>query len=108
MDKCWFLLVKGERFGPFTLAEVRRHPLLKPKILVWKKGYKDWVEARKVPELKDLFEKEQEEVSDESNKLKVIPPEVLAVQAPSPNFFMWALIALVMLVYVFYQIYFNK
>lgn len=43
-----------ERFGPFTMQELQSKNLT-PETLVWKEGLVDWVPARNLAELEQLF-----------------------------------------------------
>ncbi|QLH34784.1 MAG: DUF4339 domain-containing protein [Parachlamydiaceae bacterium] len=54
-SKIWFIYLEGQKEGPFTLLELKRHPRMTPDTLVWKEGFKTWIPARKVPELQSLL-----------------------------------------------------
>ena len=54
METKYFYAENGLQFGPFTKEELRtRH--ISPNTLVWHAGMPDWVPARKIDELGDLF-----------------------------------------------------
>lgn len=56
--KIWFIKVRGEKQGPFNLRDLKKHPDFNPDTLVWREGFKDWISARDVFELKSLFKDE--------------------------------------------------
>lgn len=58
MIKEWFVLLQGNRYGPFSIYELKEKVLISPDTLVWKKGFSKWQKAKDVEELKILFKDE--------------------------------------------------
>ncbi|MBQ3081243.1 MAG: DUF4339 domain-containing protein [Clostridia bacterium] len=57
-DATYYVAVKGQRTGPFTLEEMAQMAAggnLPPSGYVWKKGMQNWSAAETVPELQGLF-----------------------------------------------------
>lgn len=112
--KIWFIKVDGKREGPFSLKELKIHPHLNPDTMVWREGYKDWVRARDVLELKSLFEDEDDEDEqkkhDEENIKSHISAQddegALVLEGSNlPFLFYWLIILLLVFSYVFYRLY---
>lgn len=54
MDKNFYYTDGKERFGPFSVKELKLHNLT-VDTLVWAEGMGDWKAAGQVPELRELF-----------------------------------------------------
>lgn len=106
MDKIWYILIDGQKEGPYNVQDLRRHFRVTPDTLVWKEGFKDWIQIRYVPELKALFEDTEEEEPEEpkrSFKPSADSQLALAVRSEPPTFLFWLVIILIIVAYVFYQ-----
>ncbi|KAF3361405.1 Uncharacterized protein PHSC3_002036 [Chlamydiales bacterium STE3] len=104
MYKCWYILINFVKEGPYSYTDLKENPFITPDTLVLKEGWKKWLPIREVPELKDLF-KEEELEEEESSSLPA-PGEdaVLSLEFAEPPFFLWFLIALVVLTFVIYRL----
>jgi hypothetical protein len=108
--KIWFIKVDGQKEGPYSVQELKKHPYMTPDTLVWKEGFKEWLPARYVPELKAVFEDEDEEEEEtplhERFKLKTVQNKdsTLAIERSNfPFFFYWLIILLFILAYFLYR-----
>jgi hypothetical protein len=110
MEKVWYLLIKGNKEGPFSFAELKQDLRLTPDTLVWRKGFPKWVPIRFVPELKELFEeKTPPKPIHELKKTKVPQPpggETIALRREPPWFYFWLFILIIFIFYALFQIYF--
>lgn len=105
-NKVWFIKVDGQKEGPFSIQELKNHPQMTPDTLVWKEGFKDWIPARHVPELKSVFEDEEPEELKDRFKIKATPSEdaILALERSNYPFLIYGLIILLILfAYLFYK-----
>jgi len=112
MEKIWYIEIEGKQEGPYNLLELKRDIRLSPDTLVWKKGFEKWIPIRDVPELKEVFKDEpnQQEPNEEkpTSKQKSLPLQdelTLPFEENFPYFFLWLIIALVILSYLLYKIY---
>ncbi len=113
----WFIIVEHQQVGPYSLAELKRNPQFNPDSLVWKKGFQEWVKARFVPEMQDIFKDEPEpKALHDPEKGKKLESEVnrptqailTLQQDPFPyQFLLWFLVLLFVILYTFYQFYYN-
>lgn len=108
MKKIWFIKVDDHEEGPYNIQDLRNHPRFTPDTLVWREGFKLWTPARKVPELKSLFEDKEPSVSlHDRFKVKRVSQEdsILALEGSNfPYLFYWLLVLLLLiLVYLFYR-----
>lgn len=73
MKKEWFVIIDGQREGPYTPADLKIHFKVTPDTLAWKEGFKEWVAIRFIPELKFIFEDETsgQPIKDEEFKAPV-------------------------------------
>lgn len=99
----WFIQVHGKREGPYSVEDLKRHPMVTPDTLVWLPGLKKWVLMRHVPELDEVFADEVEgsagnETIEESEDLKT-PDDVLVAADPGlpPHLVLLLLTAAVLL-----------
>ena len=54
MDKEYYYLNGDTKTGPFSLDALKSAPI-NPDTLVWNSSLPDWVAARTLPELQDMF-----------------------------------------------------
>lgn len=108
LDKIWFIKVDERKEGPYNIQDLKHHPRMTPDTLVWKEGFKDWILARFVPELKVLFEDEKqgEELHDRFRAQKVILEDsTLALEGSNfPFLFYWLIILLIVFAYLFFKL----
>ncbi len=110
MDKIWFVAFDGKEEGPYSFWELKRDLRLTPDTFVWKQGFKDWIAIRFVPELQDIFKDEPEskplhEEVKPKPFLKLPEEDTLTLQIDPSQFFLWLILILLVLSYVFYQLY---
>lgn len=107
-NKVWFIKVNGRKEGPFSIQDLKSHPRMTPDTLVWKEGFKDWIPARRVPELNAVFEDKEQPVDlHERFKVKTITTEdsILALEGSNfPFLFFWIFVLLVIFSYLFYKL----
>lgn len=106
--KIWYIKISGNKEGPYSIDDLKRHPQMTPDTLVWKEGFNDWIQARNVPELDILFEDEEQPVElKDKFKIEAASPEnsILALESSNfPSFFFWLFaIILILFVYAYYQ-----
>lgn len=53
--KKYFFSIGQDKEGPVSLDELKQKDL-KPNTLIWHEGLEDWVEAKNIEELKEIFE----------------------------------------------------
>lgn len=106
MKKEWYIRIKGQQEGPYSLPELKRDIRITPDTLVWKEGFPQWLPARNVPELKELFE-EKEPQENEPIVFRKLPKEeeVIAISYTPPQFTLWLLIVIAVIIYVLYRLY---
>jgi hypothetical protein len=109
--KEWFIIVKNRQEGPFSLQDLKKNPLFNPDSLVWKKGFEEWVKARFVFELQDVFKDDPEEQPlENSEKDKGLVPDfsqdqaTLTLHLDPYQFSLWMLLFLLVIVYIIFQI----
>ena len=111
--KEWYILVHRHQEGPYSLADLKKDSRMTPDTLVWKKGFQEWVPARFVPEIQQIFkdkekkprplqelhQKEKGELAGEG------PSELTLMMQQDPyQFFLWILLFISLLIYAFYQL----
>lgn len=110
--KQWFIIVENQQLGPFSLQDLKREPRFTPDTLVWKKDFKEWIEARFVLELQKLFK-------DDPDPHSVYQPpqekgqkgdfhdnqDVLTMQQDPYQFILWVVLLFLILFYTFYRFY---
>lgn len=83
MEKIWFILINGNREGPYSVDELKKDPRLTPDTLVWREGFEYWVPISQVPELKGIFEEDLGEALPEDEQIalqmKEEPPALLPI-----------------------------
>jgi hypothetical protein len=109
MNKEWLILVNGVEEGPFTIKELKRHPHVSPDTLVRKLEWKEWVAARQVSELKDLF---KDETAPKLLNGKKTPADLstdqaaLTIDHQDPfHPYLWMLLILSIIIYLIYTLY---
>lgn len=117
MLKKWYILLeRGKQEGPFTLLELRYHPLVTPDTFVWRQGMEGWKQIRYVSELKEIFADRPESVPVEDlikpkfkKKDLIDKQEVLTLQRDPMQFFIWIFILLILiLIYLYYDFRFFQ
>ena len=106
MLKEWFIKINGKEQGPFTKEELRCDPRISPYTLVKKLGWARWRALYDVPELRDLFNFFDEEEGRDAKKRKGgrgASEATLAVQLDPGHFYLFLLIALIILLFVFFR-----
>lgn len=106
-NRIWYIKVDDQKKGPYSIQELKFHPRMTPDTLVWKEGFKNWIPARKVAELKSLFE-DSEEIAELQDPFKIrkasADNSTLALEGSNLPFLFYVLvILLIILVYLFYK-----
>lgn len=109
MDKIWFIQIDGKREGPYSFKDLRCDTRVTPDTLVWKEGFSGWKRIRNVPELKKLFEEQEDEnTSDESDVLhakKGLGEDLVIDMGQEPPYLFWLLILILILTYIIMQFF---
>lgn len=107
--KVWFVLIQNKKEGPYEFKDLKLLPQMTPDTFVWKEGFENWKRARDVPELKALFEDEEESIDlHDKFKVKTFPQEDSTLVIDDSNFpfmFYWIIILILILLYLFYQLF---
>lgn len=108
----WFILIEHQQIGPFKTSDLKQHPLFTPDTLVWKKGFKEWIKARFIPELQDLFKDDPQSSPLLEENGKGLKTEVgqesqatLTLQQDPYQFLLWILLLLIVIYYTFFYHY---
>jgi hypothetical protein len=112
MEKKWYIKIKGQREGPFTVDQLKRHKEVTPDTFVWDEENALWVPIRTIPELQIIFKDpetvrnpETPEPSEEEN-IKALAKEkeagelVLQLGSEPPSIVFWLLIFLAIMILV--------
>lgn len=110
--KEWFILVNGKQEGPYNIRDLKRHPGVTPDTLIWKEGFADWVAARFVPEVEELF-RDEPESQPIQDRLKPKPTsvdlqqdqETLTLGRDPSSFYLWLIIFVLILCYLIFRFY---
>lgn len=107
MDKIWFICFDDKEEGPFSAKELSSDSRVTLDTLVWREGFPDWVPLRNIKELRKYFIKPRKEEKKELFSKKLPPQEEIAIEhGKDPNFyFFWLIIAVIILLYLFYKMY---
>lgn len=114
-EKEWFIIIDNRQEGPFSMIDLKREPRFNPDVLVWKKGFKEWLPARKVEELDEVFaDEEPSKIIHEPLKGKKLESDLgqegqatLALHQDPFQIILWILVGLLIILYTFYQ-FFEK
>ena len=74
MDKEYYYLNGDTKTGPFSLDALKSAPI-NPDTLVWNSSLPDWVAARTLPELQDMFAVAEERSTSSNYDQKEENPE---------------------------------
>lgn len=113
----WFVIIDNQQAGPYSLAELKRNPRFNPDTLVWKRDFQEWIKARFVPEMQEVFKDEPEaKALHEPDKDQSLESELgqqnqatlTLQQDPFPyQLLLWFLFCLLIIFYTFFQLYYN-
>lgn len=105
----WYVIIKQQTEGPFSVAQLLRNPEITPDTLAWKPGMKGWTPIREIPELKWIFSEEEEKKPPEEEEIpekkKVLGEDALTLQRIEPPWIFWLLFALLICLYALLQFY---
>ncbi len=110
MVKEWFINIDGKEHGPLSIRDLKRHPEISPDTLVRHVTWTEWRRIRQVPELKEVFEEKKPSSSTDEEEdaaaLQGSGAGELILDADQGNFpfYIWVLIALLVLLYTWYQL----
>lgn len=77
----YWTVIDGERKGPVTLEQLISLNI-QPNTLVWREGLTDWIEAKDLSELTEIFAMHVPEPPEISNKEQVKEPEIVENETP--------------------------
>ncbi len=106
--KEWYCLFRGRKEGPFSLADLKRHPRFTPDTLVWKKGFPQWVKASKIRELEKIFKEEKQRSKGEKNgkdKRTFQGAEILTARQTPPPYIVFLIIVMIFVFLTYYLYY---
>lgn len=106
--KQYFLVINGEKSGPFTIDQLATQQLT-PQTLVWTEGMSDWAPAQQFAELSSLFapqapsaptpEAPQPTATPQAPAYNAAPaygnpqPQAPNTQVAPPNYLVWSILA---------------
>lgn len=109
--KEWYILVDQQELGPYSLEELRRDLRFTPDTPVRRKKNEEWVSARFINELQEVFKDKGEPPPhhgmDEEEGFEAALEEsqiVLRLQPDPYHYFLWILL-LIILLYSSYYFY---
>lgn len=113
--KEWFIIIDNRQEGPFSLSDLKHDFRFTPDTLVWKQGFQEWIKARFVLEMKNLFKDgPNPQTLHEPNQEKEVESGLgqqaqvtLILQQDPYQFILWILLVLLILFYTFYHFYYN-
>lgn len=112
MNKEWFIFLDGKQEGPYSPQDLKIHSRVTPDTFVRKKGWKDWIAIRHVPELKEVFEDASKPKPLSDNNKKPVFSDLLQdnatitlTQQDPFHPYIWLLILLSLLIYLMYTLY---
>jgi len=73
--KKYYVVIDDEQKGPFTIEELRDKEI-SMTTLVWTEELNDWIEARKIEELKFLFKKTPPPILKKTDKIYKVEAEI--------------------------------
>jgi hypothetical protein len=105
VEKIWFIIIAGNKEGPFSFLDLKKDDRISPDTLAWRQGFPDWLPIRDIKELEDLFKEEPPvaapEEEEQTSPATLQDDEVMALKK-DPYFSLWVLLAVILVVYVFY------
>lgn len=112
LKKEWYIIVDNRQEGPFSLMDLRRDPRFTPDTLTWKKNFKEWIAARYVPEMREVF---ADEVIRKPPLKPAIPKGLdsdlgqesqatLTLQQDPSQMILWILVILLIFLYTYFQL----
>lgn len=103
--KVWFIKIQGKEEGPYSTSQLKVHPGFNPDTLVRRKGDTEWRPARKIPELKHVFQDEKGKRDKETAKENYSEfDEVIALEKDPNLWLIWLLIVMIVLSYVYFKL----
>lgn len=111
----WYIIIEHQQEGPYSLQDLKRNRRFTPDTLVWKKGFSEWIAARFVPEILEIFKDEVESQSVHDRfKGKAVGTDLgqesqatLTLQQDPYQIFLWILVLLLVFIYAYYQFYYS-
>ena len=109
----WYIMIDKRQEGPYRLYDLKRNRRFTPDTLVWRKGFNEWVAARFVPEILEIFKEEIESKPiHERFKGKAVGADLvqesqatLTLQQDPYQLLLWVLVLLLIFLYSYYQFY---
>jgi hypothetical protein len=102
----------GKQEGPYSPQELKIHARVTPDTFVRKKGWKEWIRIRHVPELKEVFEDEPKPKPLFDDNKKALFSDLLQdnaaltlTQQDPFHPYIWLLILISLLTYLIYLLY---
>jgi hypothetical protein len=110
MDKIWFIFIDGQSEGPNSYEDLKNDSRLTPDTWVWKEGFDNWKKIREVKELENLFKEntkddQENDLFPENDKKNLLQDELVIDMGFEPPYFLWIILALIVIIYVLFQLY---
>lgn len=104
----WLIKIDGKEEGPLSIRQLKRHPFVTPDTPVRHINWSYWSRMRDVEELEKIFKEDEPPPQEEEEKPPVAPAGygelILEAEQSGFPFFVWLLIALLVLVYTWYRL----
>lgn len=107
-EKVWFIILDNKQEGPYSLFDLKNDRRFTPDTLVWRNGFKEWMLARNVKEIADVFkDNEPSKAIHEPFKGKKVTPDIgkevtLALNQDPYQWMLWILIFVLIIFYIIY------
>ena len=103
--KEWYIKIHGFKEGPYSIVDLRDDDRFTPDTLVWRKGFKEWLPAKRVGPLAKIFKKRKRPKKRKSEGEEYptsFTPDGLVIDArsPPPNIIIWLIIIILLLIYI--------
>lgn len=108
--KEWFIIFENRQEGPYSLYELKKDRRFTPDTLVWKKGFHEWIPARLVPDMQQLFKDDPDSrplhpkpEKDALGSELAQDQETLVLQQDPYQIILWIVLFLIILYYTLYR-----
>lgn len=108
-DIQWFVIIAGQKKGPFSVFGLSGLKGLTPDTLAWREGMAKWLPIREIPELQFLFPDNERKAPIEGVVNPETPTQDLVMSLPNvePPLLFWFLFILIVFGYALFQFYFS-
>ncbi|MDP1879896.1 MAG: DUF4339 domain-containing protein [Parachlamydiaceae bacterium] len=106
--KEWWIRVGDQQIGPLSIKELKKNIYFTPDTYVWKKGWKEWIQAKDVPQLNEAFKDDPVgQPLHENSSIKTAPSseriETLDLWYDPYMFLLWIILMIMILLYTYNQ-----